>query len=50
MLVPRRHKHGVLSADHDEETTSYPLWTLDKETVTITRAITRRRPNSGAWS
>src|SRR5258708_8396763 len=23
-----------LSAGHDEETTSYPLWTLDKETVT----------------
>jgi ectoine hydroxylase len=24
----------VLAAGHDEETTSYPLWTLDKETVT----------------
>jgi len=34
MLVPRSHQHGVLSAGHDEETTSYPLWTLDKETVT----------------
>ena len=34
MLVPRSHKHGVLSAGHDEETTSYPLWTLDNETVT----------------
>jgi L-proline 4-hydroxylase len=34
MLVPRSHKHGVLSAGHDEETTSYPLWTLDQETVT----------------
>src|SRR6266403_1977458 len=34
MLIPRSHKHGVLSAGHDEETTSYPLWTLDKETVT----------------
>jgi ectoine hydroxylase len=34
MLVPRSHKQGVLSAGHDEETTSYPLWTLDKETVT----------------
>ena len=34
MLVPRSHKHGVLSAGHDEATTSYPLWTLDKETVT----------------
>src|SRR6266705_1281279 len=34
MLVPKSHKHGVLSAGHDEETTSYPLWTLDNETVT----------------
>ena len=34
MLVPRSHKHGVLSAGHDEATTSYPLWTLDNETVT----------------
>src|SRR5665213_1499488 len=34
MLVPRSHKHGVLSAGHDLETTSYPLWTLDNETVT----------------
>src|SRR6516162_3300333 len=34
MLVPKSHKHGVLSAGHDLETTSYPLWTLDQETVT----------------
>jgi L-proline 4-hydroxylase len=34
MLVPKSHKHGVLSAGHDLETTSYPLWTLDNETVT----------------
>src|SRR5215469_8540055 len=34
MLVPRSHRHGVLSAGHDEETTSYPLWTLDNATVT----------------
>src|SRR6267378_1428678 len=34
MLITQSHKHGVLSAGHDEETTSYPLWTLDKETVT----------------
>jgi ectoine hydroxylase len=34
MLVPKSHRHGVLSAGHDEETTSYPLWTLDRETVT----------------
>ena len=34
MLVPKSHKHGVLSAGHDLDTTSYPLWTLDQETVT----------------
>ena len=34
MLVPKSHKHGVLSAGHDLETTSYPLWTLDNATVT----------------
>ncbi len=34
MLVPRSHKDGTLQAGHDLETTSYPLWTLDQETVT----------------
>ena len=34
MLVPRSHRHGVLAAGHDLETTSYPLWTLDQQTVT----------------
>src|SRR5271169_6525438 len=34
MLIPRSHRHGVLAAGHDEATTSYPLWTLDQETVT----------------
>jgi ectoine hydroxylase len=34
MLVPRSHKHGVLAAGHDLSTTSYPLWTLDNDTVT----------------
>jgi ectoine hydroxylase len=34
MLVPKSHGHGTLAAAHDLETTSYPLWTLDKETVT----------------
>ncbi len=32
-LIAGSHKQGVLSAGHDLETTSYPLWTLDKETV-----------------
>ena len=34
MLVPKSHKHGTLQAGHDKLTTSYPLWTLDAETVT----------------
>ena len=34
MLVPRSHTAGVLHAEHDTSTTSYPLWTLDEETVT----------------
>ena len=50
MLIPRSHKHGVLSAGHDEETTSYPLWTLDQETVTrlVERAASSRPPASRA--
>jgi ectoine hydroxylase len=34
MLVPRSHRHGTLAAGHDLQTTSYPLWTLDHDTVT----------------
>src|SRR6266852_3606111 len=34
MFIPKSHKHGTLAAGHDKQTTSYPLWTLDKETVT----------------
>ncbi|MDP3175428.1 MAG: phytanoyl-CoA dioxygenase family protein [Phenylobacterium sp.] len=34
MFVPGSHLHGSLKAGHDLSTTSYPLWTLDKETVT----------------
>jgi ectoine hydroxylase len=34
MLVPRSQNAGDLKASHDLETTSYPLWTLDEETVT----------------
>jgi ectoine hydroxylase len=34
MLVPRSHTHGTLAAGHDTSTTSYPLWTLDNDTVT----------------
>ena len=34
LFIPRSHKAGVLEAGHDLETTSYPLWTLDRATVT----------------
>ena len=34
MFIPKTHKHGTLAAGHDVTTTSYPLWTLDHETVT----------------
>ena len=34
MFIPRSHKYGTLAAGHDTSTTSYPLWTLDNETVT----------------
>ena len=34
MFIPKSHRRGVLAAGHDLATTSYPLWTLDRETVT----------------
>src|SRR6476659_10512415 len=34
LLIPKSHMQGVFAAGHDKLTTSYPLWTLDKETVT----------------
>jgi len=34
IFLPGSHKHGVVDAGHDLETTSYPLWTLDRDTVT----------------
>ena len=33
-FIPKSHRRGVLEAGHDRVTTSYPLWTLDHETVT----------------
>ena len=33
LFLPRSHKSGVIEAGHDVETTSYPLWTLDRDTV-----------------
>ncbi len=33
LFIPGSHKDGVVKAGHDLQTTSYPLWTLDRETV-----------------
>ena len=33
-MIPKSHTQGVFEAGHDLQTTSYPLWTLDKETIT----------------
>jgi ectoine hydroxylase len=33
MFIPGSHKLGVIEAQHDVETTSYPLWTIDHETI-----------------
>ena len=35
MFIPGSHKTGVFDAGHDLETTSYPLWTLDRATVSL---------------
>src|SRR6266436_2829478 len=45
MLVPRSHQHGTLAAGHVKSTTSYPLWTLDPETVT--RLCAEAAPEGG---
>lgn len=33
LLIPGSHRQGVFEAGHDLETTSYPLWTLSRETI-----------------
>jgi len=34
LFIPGSHKQGVVEAGHDLQTTSYPLWTLDRDKVT----------------
>jgi ectoine hydroxylase len=34
MFIPGSHRQGVLDAQHDLTTTSYPLWTLDPPQIT----------------
>jgi ectoine hydroxylase len=33
MFIPGSHKLGVLDAEHDVNTTSYPLWTINHDTI-----------------
>jgi len=33
MFIPGSHRKGVLDARHDLTTTSYPLWTIDNDTI-----------------
>jgi ectoine hydroxylase len=33
MFIPGSHRQGVIAAGHDTSTTSYPLWTIDHETI-----------------
>ena len=33
MFIPGSHKLGVIDAEHDTSTTSYPLWTIDHDTI-----------------
>jgi len=33
MFIPGSHKLGVLDASHDTSTTSYPLWTINHDTI-----------------
>ena len=34
MFIPGSHKLGVLDAEHDVATTSYPLWTINHDVIT----------------
>ena len=34
MFIPKSHRRGRLAAGHDVTTTSYPLWTIDNDTIT----------------
>src|SRR2546425_792336 len=43
MFIPGSHTLGVLDAGHDTTTTSYPLWTIDHETITRRGARGRER-------
>ena len=33
MFIPKSHRGGTIEAGHDVQTTSYPLWTIDNDTI-----------------
>jgi ectoine hydroxylase len=33
MFIPGSHQQGMLEAKHDTSTTSYPLWTINHDTI-----------------
>ena len=47
MFIPRSHRRGRIEAGHDTDTTSYPLWTVDNETIERLVAEGRNRRAQG---
>jgi len=45
MFIPSSHRRGVLEAQHDTRTTSYPLWTVDN--ALIAQLVERAGGRSG---
>src|SRR5688572_20068180 len=45
MFIPGSHKKGVIDAQHDTTTTSYPLWTIDH--ALIARLVERAGGKAG---
>ena len=49
MFIPGSHKLGVVDAEHDTSTTSYPLWTINHDTIRklVERGGTGRAEGAG---
>ena len=48
MFIPGSHKLGVIEAEHDLTTTSYPLWTINHDTIAKLVGARRHRGAEGA--
>ena len=46
MFIPGSHRRGVLQAQHDLRTTSYPLWTVDNDLI---RQLVERAGGKGSY-